>query len=120
MMEDMGTEGTDERGARGDAESDAERAAGERGPRAERGAASSEPRWMSVSEEVVRANTSRGAGAGIQFGAVIVVFTLAGVWADRRFDTLPLFLLIGLALGFGGGLFHLMRTLGGGRRDAGS
>lgn len=70
------------------------------------------PRWMSMGEEVVRANTSPGAGAGIQFGAVLVLFTLGGVWADRHFGTLPLFLLLGLALGFGGGLFHLMRTLG--------
>lgn len=74
--------------------------------------AADEPRWMSVSQEIVRANTSPGAGAGLQFGAVLVLFTLAGLWADRRFDTLPLFLLVGLALGFGGGLYHLVRTLG--------
>lgn len=67
---------------------------------------------MAVGEQVVRANASRGAGAGIQFGASVVLFTLAGVWADRHFDTLPLFLLIGLGLGFGGGLYHLVRTLG--------
>lgn len=68
---------------------------------------------MSAGSKIVAAQSSRGAGAGVQFGAAIVVFTLGGLWVDRRLDTVPLFLLLGLGLGFTGGLIHLMRTLGG-------
>ena len=51
------------------------------------------------------------AGAGIQFGAAIVVFTLLGVWLDRRFDTSPVFVLLGAALGAGGGFYSMYRRL---------
>ncbi|QDU84850.1 Putative F0F1-ATPase subunit (ATPase_gene1) [Planctomycetes bacterium Pla163] len=80
---------------------------------------SEEPEWMSTGRRMVADRSNRGAGAGVQFGAAVVVFTLAGLWLDRRLDTLPLFLLVGLALGFTGGLIHLMRTLGGRKSGSG-
>jgi ATP synthase protein I len=44
------------------------------------------------------------AGIGVQFGAVILVFTLAGYWLDKKLGTSPWFLLacvfVGAAAGF--------------------
>jgi F0F1-type ATP synthase assembly protein I len=49
------------------------------------------------------------AGAGLQFGAAIVVFALAGNWADGRFGTKPWLLLVGVGLGFLGGTISLLK-----------
>jgi F0F1-type ATP synthase assembly protein I len=44
------------------------------------------------------------AGIGVQFGAVILVFTLAGYWLDKKLGTSPWFLLgcvfVGASAGF--------------------
>jgi F0F1-type ATP synthase assembly protein I len=41
--------------------------------------------------------------AGVQFAAALVLFTLGGVWLDRRIESLsPLFTILGLLLGFAG------------------
>lgn len=69
------------------------------------------PKWVEDGTRAARSG-GRGAGAGLEFGAAVVVFTLLGYWLDRRLGTLPLCLLLGLALGFGGGLVHLVRALG--------
>jgi ATP synthase protein I len=37
--------------------------------------------------------------------------TVVGYFLDRLAGTLPLFLLIGLALGFAGGMFYVYRAL---------
>jgi len=70
------------------------------------------PGWVEKSTRSVQSG-GRGAGAGVEFGAAVVVFTLLGLWADRAFGTRPWLMLVGLVLGFGGGLVHLMRALGG-------
>ena len=70
------------------------------------------PGWVEKSTRSVQSG-GRGAGAGMEFGAAVVVFTLLGLWADRSFGTRPWLMLLGLALGFGGGLVHLVRALGG-------
>jgi ATP synthase protein I len=49
--------------------------------------------------------------AGLQFFAAVTLFTLAGHWLDRQLGTTPLFILLGLALGFGGGFYSLYREL---------
>ena len=41
---------------------------------------------------------------GVQFSVAVGLLTWGGVWLDERFDTKILFTLLGLALGFGGGL----------------
>jgi F0F1-type ATP synthase assembly protein I len=51
------------------------------------------------------------AGLGLTFGASIVAFTLAGNWADERLGTSPLFLLVGVFLGFGLSLAWIYRRL---------
>jgi hypothetical protein len=48
---------------------------------------------------------------GLQFFLAVGIFTAGGVWLDRRLGTLVLFTLLGLALGFAGGLFALYREL---------
>jgi len=46
---------------------------------------------------------------GLQFFLSIGLFTGAGILLDKRLETLPLFTLVGLVLGFGGGLYSLYR-----------
>jgi F0F1-type ATP synthase assembly protein I len=48
---------------------------------------------------------------GIQFAVTIALLTGGGVWLDRKLGTTPLFILIGLFLGFGGGFYHLYRAI---------
>lgn len=51
------------------------------------------------------------AGIGIQFAATILVFTFAGVWLDRRFGTSPVFILLGVFVGAGGGMYSMYRLV---------
>ena len=48
---------------------------------------------------------------GLQFFVAVGLFTLGGVWLDRRLGTGVLFTLLGLALGFGGGFYAMYRDL---------
>lgn len=50
-------------------------------------------------------------GAGITFGVSVVGFTLAGYFLDGWLGTLPLFLLVGLAIGGVGGFIHLVESV---------
>ncbi|HVS18652.1 MAG TPA: AtpZ/AtpI family protein [Planctomycetota bacterium] len=58
-----------------------------------------------------RSDFARYAGLGVQFGAAVVLFTLGGAALDRWAGTSPLFLLVGVALGFTGGLISLIRQV---------
>ena len=56
-------------------------------------------------------------GVGFAFLLTLGVLTAVGFFVDRLLGTLPLFLIVGLGLGFAGGLYHVYRalnTLGGG------
>jgi F0F1-type ATP synthase assembly protein I len=48
---------------------------------------------------------------GIQLAAAVVVFLALGIWADSRFETSPLFTLLGLLLGSIGGFIKFFRTI---------
>jgi ATP synthase protein I len=50
-------------------------------------------------------------GLGFAFIITLGVLTVAGYFLDRLLGTLPLFLLIGLAIGFAGGLYHVYQAL---------
>ena len=52
------------------------------------------------------------AGLGMQFGAAIVIFALAGNWLDGRWGTRPLLLILGVLLGFAGGTISLIKAVG--------
>lgn len=70
-----------------------------------------EPRLAPQGENRTREERSwlRYAGVGVQFGAAITLFTLVGVWLDRRYPSLdPLFTLIGAGVGILGGMATLI------------
>jgi len=52
---------------------------------------------------------ARYAGLGLQFGVTVALLALGGYALDRWAGTLPLFLLVGVGLGFAGGLISLVR-----------
>ena len=51
------------------------------------------------------------AGLGLQFALVILVFTAAGVWLDRRLGSSPWFTIIGVFVGAAGGFFSMFRKV---------
>jgi len=53
----------------------------------------------------------RFAGVGVQFGAVISLFALAGHWVDGRIGSSPWGLILGVMLGFLGGTVSLLRAV---------
>jgi len=56
-------------------------------------------------------NYARFVGLGFTFMFIIAVFTAGGYLLDRLLGTLPLLLLVGLLVGFGGALYYLFATL---------
>ncbi len=50
-------------------------------------------------------------GLGLQFGAAIVLFMLAGMWLDRRLGTVPWLMVIGVFVGAAGGFYSIYRRL---------
>ena len=60
----------------------------------------------------------RLAGLGMQFALSIFVLTYGGYWIDQRAGTLPLFLIVGLLLGFLGGTISIVRKVSPSRRPS--
>ena len=56
-------------------------------------------------------NYARFVGLGITLMLIFALPTVVGFFVDRLAGTLPLFLLIGLAAGFVGGMFYVYRAL---------
>ena len=50
-------------------------------------------------------------GLGFAFIGVLAALTVAGFFLDKLLGTLPLFLLVGLVLGFAGGLYYVYQAL---------
>ncbi len=50
-------------------------------------------------------------GLGFAFIVTLGVLTAAGYFLDKLVGTLPLFLLIGLVIGFAGGLYYVYQAL---------
>ena len=48
---------------------------------------------------------------GLQFCISVALFTGLGVWLDRKLETVVVFTLIGLALGFGGGMYSIYKAV---------
>jgi F0F1-type ATP synthase assembly protein I len=51
------------------------------------------------------------ASMGLQFAVSLIVFVFLGQWADRRFDTSPLFLILGVFVGGGASFYAIYRQL---------
>ena len=51
------------------------------------------------------------AGLGLTLGLAIALFAVGGNWLDERLGTKPLFVLLGVFLGFGGGFYHMYSRL---------
>jgi len=51
------------------------------------------------------------AGAGIQFAVALVIFVFLGNWLDKRFGTSPLFIVLGVLIGGGGGFYSFYRKV---------
>ena len=56
-------------------------------------------------------NYTRFVGLGFTFMIIIAALTAGGYLLDRLFGTLPLFLLVGLLVGFGAALTYLFVSL---------
>jgi F0F1-type ATP synthase assembly protein I len=56
-------------------------------------------------------NYARFVGLGITLILIIALPTVAGYFLDGFVGTLPLFLLVGLAAGFAGGMYYVYRAL---------
>ena len=56
---------------------------------------------------------ARFLGLGFTLLAIIGVLSAAGYFVDRLLGTLPLFLLVGLVMGFVAGLYYIYRALKG-------
>ena len=54
---------------------------------------------------------ARYSGLGLQFGATVGVFAFLGHWLDRRLGRSPGCLLAGVFLGFGLGLYSMVKKL---------
>jgi ATP synthase protein I len=54
---------------------------------------------------------ARFIGLGFAFILLLGVFTTGGFFVDRLLGTLPLFLLLGLGIGFAGGLYYVYLAL---------
>jgi hypothetical protein len=64
----------------------------------------------------------RYAGLGVQLAVSLLVFVLAGQWADRKLGTGGVLTVAAAFLGFGGTMYSLIRTLNrhNGGRDGGA
>ncbi len=58
-----------------------------------------------------KTSPARLAGMGVVFMLFLGILSVAGYFADRLFGTLPLFVFLGLGLGFVGGLYYLYLEL---------
>ena len=56
-------------------------------------------------------NYARFIGLGITLLLIFALPTLVGYFVDKVVGTLPLFLLVGLAAGFVGGMYYVYRVL---------
>jgi F0F1-type ATP synthase assembly protein I len=73
------------------------------------------PEWPPKSQLAGAGNAVAGAsqfaGIGIQFAVAILLGLYGGQWLDRRWNTKPVFLLIGVFLGAAAGFMSMYRAV---------
>jgi F0F1-type ATP synthase assembly protein I len=52
-----------------------------------------------------------------QMGFMVATGLFAGLWVDRKLETMPLFGLLGVVIGFASGIFFLVRLIKGVKSD---
>ena len=57
------------------------------------------------------ADSSRLMGFGLYFAVAVLLFTAVGWWIDQYLNSLPLFTIVGLFGGAGGGFYRLYALL---------
>ena len=70
-----------------------------------------QPRGDQGESEPQGSDLGRYAGLGLQFTATVGLLALAGYWLDGKLGTLPLFLLLGVLLGFLGAMVSIVRQV---------
>ena len=73
-------------------------------------------RWAERVRRVVRGRAREAksislAHLGLTYGAAVVLYCLGGWWLDKKLGTLPLFTLLGVALGAVGGFIWVYREV---------
>jgi hypothetical protein len=53
----------------------------------------------------------RFAGVGMQYALTILLLTVAGIWADGKLETAPLFTVLGLLVAFVGATYSLVQQV---------
>jgi len=53
----------------------------------------------------------RYSGVGLQFAGTVGLFALGGYWLDARWGSSPWLLLVGVFLGFAGGLVSIVKKV---------
>lgn len=61
-------------------------------------------------------NMAMALGAS-QMGFTVAAGLMVGLWVDRKLDTMPLFGLLGVVIGFASGIFFLMKLVKGSKDD---
>jgi len=51
----------------------------------------------------------RMVGAGVELAATVVAAGLLGFWIDKKFETTPIWLIVGIVLGVVGGMYNMIR-----------
>jgi ATP synthase protein I len=58
-----------------------------------------------------RLDIARFGGMGLQFAVTLCVFAFLGYWLDGWLGTLPIFLIVGVFVGFFGGTFSMVKRV---------
>jgi len=74
-------------------------------------------RTMTANRPKIPPGSMRYATIGVEFIGIFLVLLGAGILADRRWQTSPIFVMVGMVAGFVGGMYRLLSVVRQYRRD---